>query len=71
MNKIRDIDPLLTAKDVKNLLRVSLPCVYKFATDGRLRSVRIPCPGNGTKRQRDLIRFKKKDILSFIEEHYG
>jgi excisionase family DNA binding protein len=70
MTGFPNIEPLLDAKDVKRLLHCSLPLVYKWASSGKLPAVRIPCPGEGTKRQRDLVRFKKADVLRFIEEHY-
>jgi len=69
VDEIQDIE-LLTAKDVKSFLRCSLPFVYKLSASGRLPAVRIPCTGNGTKRQRYLVRFKKADVLAFIEGHY-
>ncbi len=64
------MDALLDAKDVKRILRCSLPLVYKLADRGRLPAVRIPCPGIGTERRRAMVRFKKADVLNFIEKHY-
>jgi len=64
------IDSLVDAKDVKRMLKVSLPLVYKLADQGRLPCVRIPCPGEGTKKRRNLVRFKMKDIHEFIEKNY-
>jgi len=63
------IDDLLTAQDVKKLLKVSLALVYRLSDQGRLRSVRIPCPGVGS-RKKHLVRFKKQDVIDFIEAHY-
>lgn len=60
-------EPLLDAKDVRKILRCSLPFVYKMADRGQIPSIRIPCPGDKQKR---LLRFKKNDVLSFIEKHY-
>ena len=64
------IDPLMDAKDVKRMLKVSLPLVYKLAEQGRLPCVRIPCPGEGQVKPRSLVRFKMKDVYAFIEAHY-
>jgi hypothetical protein len=65
------MDALLDAKDVKCILRCSLPLVYKLADQGRLPAVRIPCPGVGKERQRAMVRFKAEDVQRFIEEHYS
>ncbi len=70
MEAIKSIEPLLDAKEVKRLLRCSLPLVYKLADQRRLPCVRIPCPGNGTNKRQNLVRFKRDDVYSFIEEHY-
>ena len=64
-------EPLADAKDVKRMLKVSLPLVYKLAENGRLPCVRIPCPGNGKVKPRTLVRFKMKDVYAFIEAHYN
>jgi len=61
---------LITAKEVKRILRVSLPLVYKLAEQKRLPCVRIECPGEGTKKPRTLVRFKLEDVQEFIERHY-
>ena len=61
---------LLDAKDVKRMLKVSLPLVYKLAEQGRLPCVRIPCPGKGTRKRQNLVRFKPGDVYGFIEQHY-
>jgi len=69
MKPFQDITaPLLTAKDVKTLLRVSLPFVYKMAERGQIPCVRWECPGNG-KRDKTVVRFKKNDVLEFIEKN--
>ena len=62
---------LLTAQDLKRLLKVSLPWVYKLADTGRIPSVRIPCPGNGKLKTRYLVRFREADVQAFIDSHYG
>lgn len=64
------IEPLLGAKDVKRLLRCSLPLVYKLADRGQLPCVRWECPGMGTEKPRTMVRFKVADVRRFIEEHY-
>lgn len=61
---------LMDAKDVKRMLKVSLPLVYKLANQGRIPCVRIPCPGEGTKRRQNLVRFKRDDVYEFINQHY-
>ena len=60
---------LLDAKDVSKIFRCSLPLVYKMADRGQLPCVRWECPGNGKKR-RETLRFKKDDVLEFVESHY-
>jgi hypothetical protein len=65
-----DTDSLMDAKDVKRMLKCSLPLVYKLAGQGRLPCVRIPCPGEGTKKRQNLVRFKVEDVHGFIERHY-
>jgi hypothetical protein len=70
MTEQNDIEPLLDAKEVKRLLRCSLPLVYKLADQRRLPCVRWECPGKGTKKPRTMVRFKPDDVYSFIEEHY-
>ena len=62
------MEPLITAKDVKNLLKCSLPLVYKMADRGQLSCVRWDCPGKGD-RVKTVLRFKKSAVLDFIERH--
>jgi hypothetical protein len=64
------MESLLTPKDVKLLLKCSLPWVYKAASAGLLPCVRIPCLGLGEKRKKDLVRFREQDLRSFIEKYY-
>jgi predicted DNA-binding transcriptional regulator AlpA len=64
------MEPLLDAKEVKKILRCSLPLVYKLADRGQIPCIRVPCPGIGKERTRTMVRFKKSDVLSFIEKHY-
>ena len=64
------VDPLLTAKDVKRLLGVSLPLVYKMAERGQLPCIRWRCLGKKNRRPKTVVRFKREDVVSFIEKHY-
>jgi hypothetical protein len=61
-------EPLLNTQDVRKILRCSMSLVYRMAEDGRLPCVKIPCPGKG--KQKHLIRFKKEDVINFIEKNY-
>lgn len=65
------METLLNPKEVKRLLKCSLPLVYKMADRGQLPCVRWECPGEGDKKPRTMVRFKMDDILQFIESHYG
>lgn len=70
MQPIRDIECLLDAKQVKKLLRCSLPLIYRMAERGQIPCIKWKCPGEGKKKPRSMIRFKKKDVFEFIEKHY-
>jgi predicted DNA-binding transcriptional regulator AlpA len=59
---------LLTAKDVKKMLRCSLPLVYRMAERGQLPCVRWECPGAGN-RKKTMVRFEQEAIREFIESH--
>jgi hypothetical protein len=59
----------MTVKDVKAMLRCSVALAYKLADDGRIPSIRIDCPGVGRQKKR-LLRFKREDVIRFIESHY-
>jgi hypothetical protein len=61
------LEPLLDAKQVKAILRCSLPLVYKMAARGQLPCVQWECSGAVNKRSRTMIRFKKTDIIKFME----
>ena len=63
------IERLLDAKEVRAILRCSLPLVYKLAERKQMPCVRIPCPGDG-QRARTMLRFKLNDVVAFIERHY-
>jgi hypothetical protein len=62
------MDDLLDAKQVKKLLRVSLPLVYKMAERGQLPCIRWECPGSGT-RKKTVVRFELESVMAFIEKH--
>ena len=59
---------LLTPKDVRKILKCSLPQVYRLAERGLIGVVRMPSglESGG----RGLVRFKLADILAFIEGNY-
>ncbi|MCD6265264.1 MAG: helix-turn-helix domain-containing protein [Deltaproteobacteria bacterium] len=71
MEDTKNIEPLLDAKEVKKLLRCSLPWIYKAADQGLIPCVRIPCQGNGSQREKTMVRFKREDVFRFIEKHYN
>ena len=60
---VNGIACLLNAKDVSRILKVSEPTVYNLADRGQLKCVRWSCVGEGTKKKRDAVRFKKEDIF--------
>ena len=64
------MDPLLTAQNVKTILKCSLPLVYKLAERGQLPCVRWECPGEGNEKIRTMVRFKQNDVMAFIDAHY-
>ena len=64
-----EAEALLDAKEVKRILRCSLPFVYKLAERGQLSCIRIACQTLGT-RKKELVRFKREDVSGFIESHY-
>jgi hypothetical protein len=70
MELIKDTEPLLDAREVRKLLKCSLPLVYKMADRGQLPCVRWPCPGQGEEKARTMVRFKREDIFKFIESNY-
>jgi predicted site-specific integrase-resolvase len=62
---------LLTPRETRQILNVSLSLVYRWAEIGRLPCVRIPCPqGEGSTREKSLVRFKPEDVWAFVERHY-
>jgi len=63
-------DILMTPKEVKGVLKCSLPWVYQAADKGKLPCVRIPCSGKGEIKTQNMIRFKRSDVFNFIEQYY-
>lgn len=59
---------LLTAKDVRKILRCSLPLVYKMADRGQLPCIRWECPGTGS-RKKTVVRFELETVMAFVETH--
>jgi hypothetical protein len=65
------MDELLTPKEARKILKVSLAMVYRMASRGQLPCVRWECPmGEESKRQKTMVRFKKEDVISFVQKHY-
>jgi predicted DNA-binding transcriptional regulator AlpA len=62
------VDDLLDAKQVRKILRCSLPLVYKMADRGQLPCVRWECPGEGA-RKKTVVRFEQEAVREFIERH--
>jgi len=62
------MEELLDAKQVRKILRCSLPLVYKMADRGQLPCVRWESPGEGT-RKRTVVRFEQEAVLAFIAKH--
>ena len=60
---------LLTPKDVKKILKCSLPWVYKAAEKGTIPCVRWECPGE-RETAKTMVRFKLEDVMEFINAHY-
>ena len=56
---------ILSPKEVKNLLKISLAGVYRMAERGTIPSIRF---GDAKKK---TLRFKKSDVWKFIEAHYS
>ena len=62
---------LLDAKEVRKILKCSLPLIYKMADRGQIPCVRWSCPGSGKEKPRTMVKFKESDIMAFIEKHYN
>ena len=61
---------LLTPKEVQATLKCSLAYVYKLYERGHLPALVFPIMGEGTEKPRSMIRFKRSDVVKFIENHY-
>ena len=61
---------LLRVATVAQLLRCSKSLVYRMAKRGQLPCVTWPCPAKDGGKPRQVLRFKKGDILDFIKSHY-
>jgi predicted DNA-binding transcriptional regulator AlpA len=68
--KITDanLNNLLKAKDVAQILCCSQALIYKMAERGQLPCVRWECPGNGTKAKM-MLRFEASAVQAFIKDH--
>jgi hypothetical protein len=62
------MDELLSPKDVRKILKCSLPLIYKMASRGQLPCVRWSAPGEG-KRKKTTVRFELEAVRAFIEAH--
>ena len=63
------MEALLDAQEVKKILNIALATVYKLADNGKLPCVRFTVDVNA-KKSKSIIRFKKQDIIEFIESNY-
>ena len=52
--------PLLTTKEVANILQVSTMTVLRWMNEGLISAIKVRC----------TVRFREEDIKRFIEEHY-
>ena len=66
----KDIDYLLTPKEVRPLLKVSLPTVYNLVDRGQLPAVIWDAPNSVGKKKQRTIRIKRSDVFDFIERNY-
>jgi hypothetical protein len=66
-------DEILKPSEAAKLGRWSVPFSYKLAAAGRIPCIRIDAtsPENpNPKKKQSLVRFKKSDVIAFIEENY-
>ena len=59
---------LLNAQEVARIFRCSRALVYRMADRKQLPCIRWECPGMG-KKKRETVRFKKSDVIAFVEKH--
>ncbi|MEJ2731690.1 MAG: helix-turn-helix domain-containing protein [Deltaproteobacteria bacterium] len=62
---------LLTPKEVQATLKCSLAYVYKLHERRLLPGVVFPVMGEGKEKPRSMIRFKRSDVISFVESYYN
>jgi hypothetical protein len=62
-------DPLFTCNEVQRALKASRAHVYALAARGQLPCIRWEALGKGTKKKRSSLRFRRSDLLAFIEGH--
>jgi len=62
-------DYLLNAEDVAETLSCSLPYVYKLNERGHIPAVRWPRLNDKGVASSYFLRFKKSDVMNFIENH--
>jgi excisionase family DNA binding protein len=55
------MEPLLTARDVADILRVKLPTIYRWVYQGDLPAIRILAG-----KRRAVIRFRRVDLEEFL-----
>ena len=60
------MDEILSPKEIRKILKCSLPLVYKMADRGQLACVRWDCAGTG-ERKKTTVRFELEAIRFFIE----
>ena len=63
------MDQLLDAQDVKKILNCALATVYKMVDRGQLPCVRWTIDDDA-KKPKSIIRFKKQDVIDFINSNY-
>ena len=64
-----DLEDLLKASDVAKIFQCSRALIYRMADRGELPCIRWECTGEGKKQKRETVRFKKADIIAFVEKH--
>ena len=69
MVAIMNNHPLLTTREVAQLLRVSSALIYAWASNGTLKAIYLPHAreSQATKQNRCSIRFRVEDVDEFIK----